>query len=336
MLDAYETRRIRLMRQDHQNKGDYFKWIGEQKRASFKEIRARNQARDPSAPYMRRVKSSGGMMPSNPVFNMVNYQKEREQNMLNDKFRVPAIWNGTPPHMQPRPTTVGSMSSYNAWGSTFTHIPYEVPDRKDEPAGDAFADGFPSRPQSKQRPTSTPGSRTSRASKPSSRKATPNHIPFEELSPKTQHQAKAERSDVEVFETKLMELQTVPLEERLKKQLEAMTLNQRPPRVIPLQKRLQAANIVNPRPQTSPHPGISGNLGSCRSALGSRGSVRSVAGIYQHGTARNLSRQGTPNTRRGDSRQGHKLGIKIPPQSEWPERWGSLENACNAHHQRDD
>eukprot|EP00976_Prorocentrum_cordatum_P039246 797948-Prorocentrum_minimum.AAC.4 len=315
MIEAHENRRINLMRQDQKNKGDYFKWIADQKRATFKEIRSYNQARDPSVPYMRRVKSSGGMMPSNPVFNMVNYMKEREQTMLNDRNRVPAIWNGTAPHLQPRPTTVGSVSSYNAWGSSFRNIPYEDQPKQPNEPGEVPAEGA-SRFQPRQRPASTPASRTSKASHSASRKGTPNFVPFEELSPRTQHQAKLERTDVEDFETRLAEMNTIPLEERLQKQLTTMTMHQRPPRALSLRKRLQAANIVNPRPQTSPHPGISGNLGSSRSAMGSRGSVRTVAGIYQHGSPRSLSRVGTPNN--------HKLGIKIPLQSEWPERWAGI------------
>mmetsp|Transcript_40195 Transcript_40195/g.67397 ORF Transcript_40195/g.67397 Transcript_40195/m.67397 type:complete len:403 (-) Transcript_40195:113-1321(-) len=300
MIDAHETRRITLMRKDHHNRGDYFKWIGDQERSHFKGLRAHNQARDPSVAYMRRVKSACGRLPSNPIFNMVQYQKERD-NLLNDKSRVPPIWNGVPPHIQSRPTTRGSMGSYNAWGTSLNNIPYEHPSDQTSDRLEERLDSAPRAP--------------SREETPSRLLFSPKIVSNEELSPRAQHRVKEERHDLELFETRLLELQTLSNEERLNKQLVTMNMNQRAPLVVPLQKKLQAAKIVNPmRPQTVPYPGPGGDM-SGRSMPGSRGSVRSVAGIYQHGNRGGKSRQGTPLAPNKSLSLGIKLGKKIE------ERW---------------
>jgi len=89
-------------------------------------------------------------------------------------------------------------------------------------------------------------------------------------SPRTRHRAIANVKELELFETRLNFINTIPKEERLRQQLEQMELKQRRPKTTPLRHRLEKAKIVNPRPQTVTNQAVMQSLTGPGSLYGSR------------------------------------------------------------------
>jgi hypothetical protein len=89
-------------------------------------------------------------------------------------------------------------------------------------------------------------------------------------SPRTRHKAVANVKELELFETRLHYINTIPKEDRLRLQLEQMELKQRRPKTTPLRHRLEEAKVTNPRPQTVSNKKVMLSLTGPGSLYGSR------------------------------------------------------------------